>query len=91
MVEWSERLLLIIRYYACCHSRNKLIKTEVFAMDLSTMPCGVIQMIRSTRGRYAEDGSCLAAVSGGPCSSSPAVVRVLGARVYFQMAPSIGS
>ena len=43
MVEWSGRLLLIIRYYAVYQARNR-VKVKVFAMDLSTNPVGLTEI-----------------------------------------------
>ncbi|OEL23959.1 hypothetical protein BAE44_0015022 [Dichanthelium oligosanthes] len=64
MVEWRGRLLLIIRSYGVYRSRQRLIKVEVFAMDLSTNPCELTE-IRDFCG------DCIFVGSGG-CKSFPA-------------------
>ena len=76
MVEWSGRLLLIIRYYGGYQARNR-VKVKVFAMDLSTNPVGLAE-IRS----FGSD--CIFVGSGGS-KSLPAGQHggVEGDLIYF--------
>ncbi|RLM69581.1 hypothetical protein C2845_PM17G12640 [Panicum miliaceum] len=59
MVEWSGRLLLIIRYYGGYgYQARHRVKVKVFAMELSTNPFGLTEI-------HNFDGDCIFVGSGG--------------------------
>ncbi|KXG28823.1 uncharacterized protein LOC110435489 [Sorghum bicolor] len=77
MVEWRGRLLLIIRYYGGYQVRHRVLKVEVFAMDLSTKPISLTEI-------HSFGGDCIFVGSGG-CKSFPAGLYrgVEGDLIYF--------
>lgn len=77
MVEWRGRLLLIIRYYGGYHVRHRVLKVEVFAVDLSTKPNSLTEI-------HSFGGDCIFVGTGG-CKSFPAGQHpgVEGDLIYF--------
>lgn len=77
MVEWHGRLLLIIRYYGGYQVRHRVLKVEVFAIDLNTKPNSLTEI-------HSFGGDCVFVGSGG-CKSFPAgqYRGVEGDLIYF--------
>ncbi|TVU03083.1 hypothetical protein EJB05_51411 [Eragrostis curvula] len=76
MVVWRGNLLLIIRYYDG-YTKRSVVKVEVFVVDFSTNPKGLIKIDNF-------DGDCIFVDSGG-CKSFPTNLHdgVEGDHIYF--------
>ncbi|TVU03077.1 hypothetical protein EJB05_51405, partial [Eragrostis curvula] len=76
MVVWRGNLLLIIRYYDR-YTERSVVKVEVFAVDFSTNPKGLIKIDNF-------EGDCIFVDSGG-CKSFPTNLHdgVEGDHIYF--------
>ncbi|TVU00375.1 hypothetical protein EJB05_54196 [Eragrostis curvula] len=79
MVVWREELLLIVRHYngSSYRAMRQVLKVEVFAVDISTSPCGLAEI-------HNFNGDCIFVGSGG-CKSFPAGLHdgVEGDLIYF--------